>query len=117
MDGCTSVSTTVTQTHVMVAVESKDDGKLSETVRKFWELDSIGVLEEKSVDPVERHKNEIQYDGEKYTVAQPWKPDVDDLPDHYLLCKGRLNSLFKRLKANPELLAEYDGVIREVSLV
>ena len=35
------------------------------------------------------------------------------LPNNYLLCKARLNSLLKRLRGNPELFEQYDNIIKE----
>ena len=47
-------------------------------------------------------------------VSLPWKIDcLPYLKDNYELVLGRLNSLYSRLKENPELLKEYDAVFKE----
>ena len=35
------------------------------------------------------------------------------MPDNLELCRRRLDSLLRRLKQNPQLLAEYDSIIRD----
>ena len=56
---------------------------------------------------------QISFDGQRYQVSLPWKEDIPPLPDNLELCKGRLNSLLRRLKQNTSLLAEYDTVIKD----
>ena len=46
-------------------------------------------------------------------MSLPWREYHDDLPDNYSLSRRRLHSLLKRLQQNPELLQEYDSIIRE----
>ena len=46
-------------------------------------------------------------------MSLPWKENAPPLPDNFELCRRRLDSLLRRLKQNPPLLAEYDSVIRD----
>ena len=43
----------------------------------------------------------------------PWRPDHAELPDDYDLSKPRLLGLLKRLRNEPDILKEYDNVIRD----
>ena len=43
----------------------------------------------------------------------PWKEGHRELPSNYATCKTRLKSLLGRLRNEPEILREYDKVIRE----
>ena len=44
----------------------------------------------------------------------PFKNDIiEPLPSDNEMCKGRLESLFHKLKNNPELLHQYDNIFRE----
>ena len=45
-------------------------------------------------------------------VAWPWKDENCKLHENYKLSVGRLKSLQKQLKDEPELLQRYDEVIK-----
>ena len=51
----------------------------------------------------------------RYEVSLPWKEHHPLLPDNYEVAVSRLNSVVKRLRRNPELLAEYNRIIEEQS--
>ena len=56
----------------------------------------------------------IVHNGERYETNLPFNSNPQGLlPSNYKLCSSRLNSLIKKLRANPSLLAEYDAIIRE----
>ena len=54
----------------------------------------------------------ITFTGSRYSVKLPWKEGHDRLPDNYLNTLSRMKSQLKRLKREPELLKEYDTIIR-----
>ena len=56
---------------------------------------------------------QISFDGQRHQVSLPWKENTSPLPDNFELCHRRLDSLLRRLKQNPPLLAEYNSVIRD----
>ena len=94
--------------------EEKGGDPLVEEMKKFWELESIGVLaneasmHDKFLDTI--HKR----DG-RYEVSLPWKEHDPLLPDNYEVAVSRLNSVLKRLRRNPELFTEYNRIIEEQS--
>lgn len=49
----------------------------------------------------------------RYEVSLPWKENHPALPDNYSLSYSRLASLITCLRKTPEVLREYDNVIRE----
>ena len=42
----------------------------------------------------------VTFENGRYNVSWPWKPDRE-LPDNYMLAKGRLTSLIRRLRRDP----------------
>ena len=55
----------------------------------------------------------ISFNGTRYSVQLPWKEGHRELPSNYATSKTRLKSLLGRLRNEPEILREYDKVIRE----
>ena len=54
----------------------------------------------------------VTFENGRYNVSWPWKPDRE-LPDNYMLAKGRLTSLIRRLRRDPDMLKRYDDVIQD----
>ena len=48
----------------------------------------------------------------RYEVQLPWKVHRQDLPNSYNLSFKRLNGLLRRLRHEPDILAEYNTVIK-----
>ena len=123
LHGQTQTETTEVDTIVVMklAVNNKDvllnDNNESALINKLWDLDSIGIKDEQ-FSPEERiaHKefeNSICHDGNKYTVRLPWKAEAPELPNNYLLAKGRLNSTVKQLAKTKDHLLFYDKLMKE----
>lgn len=49
----------------------------------------------------------------RYEVSLPWKEMHPALPDNYSLRYSRLASLIRRLRKSPDVLREYDRVIKD----
>ena len=62
---------------------------------------------------IQRLKNTLNYDGERYTSKLPFVKNPDLLPDNYILAKHRTDNLLKNLRKQPELLKEYDRIISD----
>ena len=95
--------------------ETNEHDELVNTVKKFWETESIGIKE-----PLNEESNEntgilkhLTYDGKRYVVGLPWKEERELIPSEYQLSRNRLNSLHHKLRQDPELLTEYDRIIKE----
>ena len=89
-------------------VERKNDGLVQE-LKKFWDLETLGFQPQCVY---EEFLENIKYE-DNHEVNLPRKPDHAELPDSYDLSKKRLLGLLKRLRNEPEVLKEYDNVIRE----
>ena len=85
-------------------------------IDNFWKFKIIGITpqEEKEHDEaaMDHFKRLVKKEDGRHHVAWPWKDENCKLPENYELSVGRLKSLRKRLKDDPELLQKYDEVIK-----
>ena len=108
--GPNQCSTNLVTTHVL-RVDVQPD-PLSEQLRAFWELESLGIRpDEKSVH--DGTSSSIKFREGRYKVSLPWKQFHQPLPDNYHLSHKRLHGLLTRLHRNPALLQDYDRIIQE----
>ena len=107
---CSSTHTTTTH---LLRVESQptESTQLDEQLKAFWELESLGIQEEKTL--YDEFATNVTFQDGCYTVLLPWKEFHKSLTDNYLLSVKRLKGLLQRLKHEPEILKEYDRTIRE----
>ena len=96
-------------------VSRKDEDPLLEQVKKFWEIESIGVSPHEGT-VHDKFLDTIRACDGRYEVSLPWKEQHALLPDNYALAVSRLVSVLKRLRGNPKLFAEYNRIIEEQSL-
>ena len=94
-----------------------DDGvtnkMLDATMRSFWELESLGIQAESVETNVsDRFASLIKVKGSRYEESLPWCECHDPLPSNYELNWRRLTGLLHSLKRNPEILEEYNSIIR-----
>ena len=93
-----------------------DDSMLTPNkIDNFWKLETIGATpqEKKEHDEaVMDHCKRLVKKDASYYIAWSWKDENCKLPENYELSVGRLKSLQKRLKDDPELLRKYDKVIK-----
>ena len=60
-----------------------------------------------------RFTRSITLQNGRYCVQLPWKEPHPLLPDNFELSKARLFNLLKRLQRTPDILDQYDAVIRD----
>ena len=80
------------------SVYDDKDIELLSTLRKFWETESIGVVEDSSPTASKDEEfflSSIRFDGSRYEVGLPWMDHHPDIPDHLVMCQTRLKSLQK----------------------
>ena len=88
-----------------------DRASLDSEINKLWDLKSIGI---KSNDDVhESFENDIEFSGGRYSVKLPWKQGHDPLPSNFENSFSRMKGQLKRLRKEPEVLDEYDSIIKE----
>ena len=54
----------------------------------------------------------ISFNGSRYSVKLPWKEGRDSLDSNYELSLARMKGQVKKLRKEPEVLQEYDSVIK-----
>ena len=80
-------------------------------VSKLWNLETLGVRE--SDDIHEALLDKIKFNGLRYSVQLPWKQGHGYLPSNYSNSIARMKGQIKRLASEPNLLSEYDAIIKE----
>ena len=83
---------------------------LEKELSSFWNIKSLGIVEDEDL-VQKQFKDHVSF--EICSISLQWKDSCLSLPDDFELSRRRLNSLFRRLKKNPDILARYDAVIRE----
>lgn len=93
-------------------VGCQEEVELDNTLRAFWELESLGISESgRSVH--QEFEESVMFRHGRYKVSLPWKKPHPMLPDNFDLSSKRLQSLLRRLRQTPGILLEYDSVIRK----
>ena len=108
-------STNLVVTHTMAVdthVSQDSDQELDKRLKMFWDLESLGIQPNEAT-VYDKFESSIQLNGKRYEVSLPWKESYAPLPDNYDLSLKRLVGLLKRLRQSPEILRQYDTVIRE----
>ena len=86
--------------------------ELDRTLKAFWELESLGIIDsEHSVQ--EQFSSNIAFQNGRYEVCLPWKDPCASISDNLRLSQRRLMSLLQRLRKDPEVFKEYDAVIQQ----
>src|SRR5690606_5889550 len=90
---------------------------ISQEIRKFWELDALGIVDEATpkqgaIDPAMFQSTHVKRLKERrYEVSLPWKDNLKP-QNNFEIASIRLKSLTKRLSQNEELCYEYHNIIR-----
>ena len=99
-------------TNSLLAYENNDD-EVNVMLKKFWNLESLGIYEDGDVIPDLRSK--VIWNKERYEVETPWKREHGVLGDNYLLAVTRLRrNIVRYKKENPELLQKYADIFKEL---
>ena len=123
-----SNSNSFSSTHLILegfdraASETFQENEIVSTLKEFWQHEACGLFDINGKETTEKTTSSspqrdfvnIVHNGERYEANLPFSSNPQGLlPSNYTLCSSRLNSLIKKLHANPSLLAEYDAIIRE----
>ena len=117
VSGCLSSGSSASHcnvSHQLLCVNVCDD-----TVRSFWELESVGIVSEdleSAVDPVlQEFENSVDFVDGRYEVKLPWRRGASSrLQNNEKLAAIRLQNLNRRLTHEPELQVKYDSVIQNM---
>ena len=97
--------------------DSKQNDDMDSMLRKFWEIESAGTqVHDQPMKPEEQPalqkvKNSLKLNGERYELAMPWKENRPELPNNYDMALRRLCGTEKRLLKNPEAGSAYSEII------
>ena len=106
------ISTQVLRFETNILNDHDSNKILSEQINKIWDLDSIGIGD--STDSVhESFLKNVEFKDGRYSVNLPWKEHHKTLPDNCENCVVRLKSFLRKLRQEPELLTNYDQIIRQ----
>ena len=94
-----------------VGCDSVYPDSLERNVQRLWDLETLGVTECDGV--YEEFMDNISFNGTRYSVKLPWKEGHDSLPSNYELSLSRMKSQIRKLRKQPEILEEYDAVMKE----
>ena len=100
-----------------LASNDDDDDKLVTSLKRFWELESIGIkstgTESENPPKEQDFVRSIRFTVTRYEVGLPWKDNYPHIDDDYELCRNRLKSLHQKLLKDPKHLEEYNRNIEE----
>lgn len=91
---------------------TENEESVSSALRRFWEVDSIGILTPED-DVYSKFKSELTFNGTRYVTKLPVKPDIKALSSNRISAEQRLSSLNKKLQCDPKLRNDYSKVINE----
>ena len=109
-----SVEQSQTVSMVTIALKistSNSSRELERQLRAFWDLESLGILDQES-SLYEQFKRNIVFKDGRYEVPLPWRSSFANISLNYQLCLKRLRSLLRRLQREPRLLRDYDDIIQ-----
>ena len=95
------------------------DDDLNVTLRKFWELEHIGILSSKKQFTQdeqaawEKVSESRTFDGKRYQVAVPWKEERPCLVSNRPLAERRLQQVERKLAKDEKIATAYQQVIDE----
>ncbi|KAL5497136.1 hypothetical protein EMCRGX_G013555 [Ephydatia muelleri] len=88
------------------------DCDLDQRLKKFWDLETLGI-KEGEMPAYSQFIESITFQDGRYCVQLPWKNPHPTLLDNLNLSQRRLCNLLRRLRQDPSLLQRYDTVIKE----
>ena len=104
------------QDPALLSVETAPSTPNAPPLEDFWRMETIGIMDSPyDSDDKEAQRlfhESISFRDGRYEVGWPWKAH-HDLPDNYQLAKGRLTTLLRRFRREPETLKTYNHVLQE----
>ncbi|XP_048577132.1 uncharacterized protein LOC125559150 [Nematostella vectensis] len=101
----------IVQSNLLVQDRSAEQSdSLESEIARLWDLETLGFRETQGVQ--EEFLDNICFNGERYSVKLPWKVNHRSLPTNYENSLGRLHGTMKKLRQEPEVLDQYEAVIK-----
>lgn len=89
-------------------------------LEKYWRIEATGTEKMNTVSmetteyQKQYEKTSIRKDGDKYFTKLLWKEEHDALPLNRTIAYRRTENVVKRLKKEPDMLATYGEIIKEL---
>ena len=96
------------ESHVL-RCETHENDALKQELNKFWEIENIG---DGDSDVVHSFQRDFAFNGSRYVVKLPFKPDHELIPDNFDVCRSRLKSLKRKLDSN-NMVAHYERIFND----
>ena len=106
----------LTTTHVLkigLPSSGNEQDSLEKLLQSFWDLESIGITGKEKSTLYDDFCNTVATRDRRYEVSLLWLETHRPLADNYLLSLKRLQSLLRRLRQSPDLLHQYDEIIKD----
>ena len=104
-------------TALKIGVEPTDEISLDDQMKQMWTLDAIGIkdneLTKEEAESIQEFDKGISFENNRYVTRLPWRRNHAPLPTNLFLAKNRLISNLKSLRKTPELLQQYDSLIKQ----
>ena len=94
-----------------VSAPTSEMQTLDNTMKSLWEMESFGISST-DCSHYDELRDTIVFRNGRYEVQLHWKMPHQDLPNNYDLSRKRLYRLLCRLKHGPDVLQEYETVIK-----
>ncbi|GFT12848.1 DUF1758 domain-containing protein [Trichonephila clavipes] len=96
-----------------------EDESISTELRRFWEIESLGILDKGSMtlgngdeEILSEFDKSVNFVDGRYRVNLPWKPGMREaLQNNKTVVRKRFEGLVRRFKCDHELFCEYKDVI------
>ena len=109
------ITTTATHDNQALFFDSEPDPLMD--LQRFWATEDAATLPTSysvsDTTATEILNETVTQEAGRYVVKWPWRLDAPELPDNFGQAYGRLSSLLKRLRREPEKLEMYDGILKE----
>ncbi|GFW27074.1 integrase catalytic domain-containing protein [Trichonephila clavipes] len=100
-------------------MESKGEEESISTELRFWEIESLGILDKGSVtlgkgdeEMLSEFDKSVNFVDGRYRVNLPWKPGMREaLQNNKTVARKRFEGLVRRFKCDHELFCKYKDVI------
>ena len=63
--------------------EDKENGELVSNLKRFWELESLGIVEKDESPVFTDVLRDLTFNGNRYEVGLPWKEETPPLSNDY----------------------------------
>ncbi|XP_065052637.1 uncharacterized protein LOC135681915, partial [Rhopilema esculentum] len=84
---------------------------LNKDLHKLWDLETLGIRVDEDVH--QKVIDDVSFNGQRYSVGLPWKAEHGPIPLNYNSALIRLKNQLRKLHQTPDILMQYDAVIKE----